>query len=112
MLGFLAAISAEFASHKGLLQQYRMAPWPIAAVFLLFTVASLIPISKVCRALRDCASEATQAIGIDVNYVLHLLVPCYLCRCVFRIRYNQLGVESTAIETWSIGWSHGASCRL
>ena len=47
MLGFVAAISAEFASHKGLLQQYRMAPLPIAAVFLLFTIASLIPISKV-----------------------------------------------------------------
>ncbi len=47
MLGFIAAISAEFASHKGLLQQYRMAPGPIAVVFLLFTVASLIPISKV-----------------------------------------------------------------
>lgn len=57
MLGFIAAISAEFASHKGLLQQYRMAPGPIAVVFLLFTVASLIPISKVrfCRGRRIIA---------------------------------------------------------
>ena len=59
MLGFIAAISAEFASHKGLLQQYRMAPGPIAVVFLLFTIASLIPISKVCT--PECPAVARLA---------------------------------------------------
>lgn len=58
MLGFIAALAAEFASHKGLLQQYRMAPGPIAAVFLLFTIASLIPISKV----RDLTRPASACI--------------------------------------------------
>lgn len=46
MLGFIAAIGAELATHKGLLQQFKIAPLPIAATFLLFTVASLVPISK------------------------------------------------------------------
>jgi len=46
MLGFVAAIGAEAASHQGLLQQFKLAPLPIAATFLLFTVASLVPISK------------------------------------------------------------------
>jgi len=46
MLGFVAALGAELAQHKGLLQQFKIAPLPIAATFLLFSVASLIPISK------------------------------------------------------------------
>ena len=62
MLGFIAAISAEFASHKGLLQQYRMAPGPIAVVFLLFTVASLIPISKV-RPFYGSRTRSFQPLG-------------------------------------------------
>lgn len=46
MLGFVAAIGAEVATHKGLLQQFSIAPLSIAATFMVFSVASLIPISK------------------------------------------------------------------
>lgn len=46
MLGAFAGLTAELTSGKSIIEQYRMAPGPIAAVFLLFIVASLIPISK------------------------------------------------------------------
>lgn len=46
MLGAFAGLTAELASGKSIIEQYRMAPGPIAGVFLLFAVASLIPIAK------------------------------------------------------------------
>jgi len=48
MLGFVAAVGAELATGRTVGQQVAIAPSPIAAVFLLFTVASMIPILKVC----------------------------------------------------------------
>ena len=47
MLGFIAAVGAELATGRKVSQQVAIAPGPIAAVFLLFTVASMIPILKV-----------------------------------------------------------------
>ena len=47
MLGFIAAVGAELATGRKVSQQVAIAPGPIAGVFLLFTVASLIPILKV-----------------------------------------------------------------
>jgi hypothetical protein len=49
MLGFIAAVGAELATGREVSQQVAIAPGPIAGVFLLFTVASLIPILKVCH---------------------------------------------------------------
>jgi hypothetical protein len=46
MLGAFAGLTAELASGKSIIEQYRIAPLPIAGVFLLFAVASLIPIAK------------------------------------------------------------------
>lgn len=46
MLGAFAGLTAELTSGKSIIEQYRIAPVPIAAVFLLFAVASLIPIAK------------------------------------------------------------------
>ena len=37
MLGFLAGIGAEAFTHKGLLQQFQLAPLSIEATFLIFT---------------------------------------------------------------------------
>ena len=48
MLGFIAAVGAELATGRKVSQQIAIAPGPIAGVFLLFTVASMIPILKVC----------------------------------------------------------------
>lgn len=41
MLGFVAAIGAEVATHKGLLQQFSIAPLSIAATFMVFSGYSL-----------------------------------------------------------------------
>lgn len=46
MLGAFAGLTAELASGKSIIEQYRIAPLPIAGVFLLFAIASLIPIAK------------------------------------------------------------------
>ncbi len=54
MLGFVAAVGAELATGRTVGQQVAIAPSPIAAVFLLFTVASMIPILKVC-AVNNCS---------------------------------------------------------
>ena len=48
MLGFIAAVGTELATGRKVSQQVAIAPGPIAGVFLLFTVASMIPILKVC----------------------------------------------------------------
>jgi len=47
MLGFVAAVAAEFATGRPVSQQVAISPGPIAATFVLFSVASLIPILKV-----------------------------------------------------------------
>ena len=47
MLGFIAAVGAELATGRKVSEQVAIAPGPIAGVFLLFAVASLIPILKV-----------------------------------------------------------------
>lgn len=46
MLGAFAGLTAELFTGKSIIEQYRMAPLPIALTFLLFAVASLIPIAK------------------------------------------------------------------
>ena len=48
MLGFVAAVAAELATGRTVAEQVKISPGPIAAVFALFSVASLIPILKVC----------------------------------------------------------------
>ncbi len=47
MLGFVAAVAAELATGRTVAEQVKISPGPIAAVFALFSVASLIPILKV-----------------------------------------------------------------
>lgn len=46
MLGFVAALGAELSSGKPVLEQLDGAAVPIAATFVLFSVASLIPMLK------------------------------------------------------------------
>ena len=46
MLGFFAAIIAEYSTGKNVFQQVQSAPWPIACVFLLITVATTIPVVR------------------------------------------------------------------
>jgi len=46
MLGFVAAVAAEFATGRPVSQQVAVAPVPIAVTFAIFIVASLIPILK------------------------------------------------------------------
>ncbi|KAK9815905.1 hypothetical protein WJX72_011680 [[Myrmecia] bisecta] len=46
MLGFVAAVGAELFTGRNVFQQVSYAPATIAATFLLFIVASLIPILK------------------------------------------------------------------
>ena len=49
MLGFVAAVAAELSTGRTVVEQVKISPGPIAAVFALFSVASLIPILKVRR---------------------------------------------------------------
>ena len=65
MLGFVAAVAAELNTGRTVAEQVRVSPGPIAAVFALFSVASLIPILKV----RHCRLAA---------------VPCSLCSLLHR----------------------------
>lgn len=46
MLGFVAAVGAELSSGESVLKQVGDAPLAIAATFLLFTAATLVPIFK------------------------------------------------------------------
>lgn len=46
MIACLTGFAAELGSGKSILEQFKIAPLPIAGVFLLFIVASLVPISK------------------------------------------------------------------
>ena len=46
MLGFVSALGAELATGKGVLSQLDGNIAPIAATFVLFSVASLVPILK------------------------------------------------------------------
>ena len=48
MLGFVTALSAELASGAPVAKQLELAPIPIGLTFLLFAVASLVPILRVC----------------------------------------------------------------
>jgi type IV secretory pathway VirB2 component (pilin) len=43
MLGFVAAVGAELATGEGVLTQLKEAPGGIAAAFMVFIAASLIP---------------------------------------------------------------------
>ena len=54
MLGFVAAVAAELNTGRTVAEQVRISPGPIAAVFALFSVASLIPILKVCLSSFLC----------------------------------------------------------
>ncbi len=54
MLGFVAAVAAELATGRTVVEQVKISPGPIAAVFALFSVASLIPILKVRLQLYVC----------------------------------------------------------
>ena len=46
MLGFVAAVAVEAATGKNVIQQAQAAPLPIAAISILFIVASIIPIVR------------------------------------------------------------------
>jgi hypothetical protein len=46
MIGVIAALVSEFSTGKNVFQQVSAAPGPVAAVFLLFTLATAIPIFK------------------------------------------------------------------
>lgn len=46
MLGFVAAIAVEAATGKNVIEQAQAAPGPIAAISILFIVASIIPIVR------------------------------------------------------------------
>jgi len=46
MLGFIAAIAAEAATGKNVIQQVQLAPVPIAITFALIIVGSLVPIVR------------------------------------------------------------------
>jgi hypothetical protein len=46
MLGFVAAVGAEAFTGRNVFEQVAYAPWTIAGTFLLFIIASLIPILK------------------------------------------------------------------
>ena len=46
MLGFFAALIAEYTTGLNLFQQVKAAPLPIAGVFLLITVATTIPVVR------------------------------------------------------------------
>ena len=46
MLGFVAAIAVEAATGKNVIQQAQAEPLPIAAISILFIVASIIPIVR------------------------------------------------------------------
>ena len=55
MLGFVAAVGAEIGTGRDVIGQISTAPVAIAATFLVFIVASLIPILKVNHAtLQTC----------------------------------------------------------
>ena len=63
MLGFVAAITAEAATHKGVLQQVSIAPIAIAATFLLFTGDSpcrLRTALSLCSHAQPCPPNATK----------------------------------------------------
>jgi hypothetical protein len=46
MLGVVAALAAEFTTNKNVFEQVKAYPGPIAATFLLWTVATLVPILR------------------------------------------------------------------
>ncbi|KAL0020615.1 hypothetical protein WJX77_012416 [Trebouxia sp. C0004] len=46
MLGVVAALAAEFTTNKNVFEQVKAYPGPIAATFLLWIVATLVPILK------------------------------------------------------------------
>lgn len=46
MLGFVAAVGAEIASHENILQQFRSRPVPILLTVAAFSLATLIPIVR------------------------------------------------------------------
>ena len=46
MLGVFAALGAEAATGKNVFEQMKIAPIPIALTFLLFTVATAVPVLK------------------------------------------------------------------
>ena len=46
MLGFVLAVIGEATTGKNVFEQFKSAPLPIAGVFVLFTIATAIPITK------------------------------------------------------------------
>lgn len=46
MLGVVAALVAEFTTNKNVFEQVKAYPGPIAATFLLWIVATLVPILR------------------------------------------------------------------
>ena len=44
MLGMAAAAGSNFATGRGIIEQFKFAPWSIAATFITIIVASLVPI--------------------------------------------------------------------
>ena len=46
MLGVVAALVAEFTTGRNVFEQVQAAPGPIAGVFLLFTLATAVPVFK------------------------------------------------------------------
>ena len=60
MLGFVAAVGAELATGTPVSAQLQQATVPIIATFVLFSVASLIPILKVRSCVRSSYGTCQQ----------------------------------------------------
>ena len=79
MLGFVAAVAAELATGRTVAEQVRISPGPIAAVFALFSVASLIPILKVRN--TDSSRSMQRATS---SQALTLQLPQFMLLCNAR----------------------------
>jgi hypothetical protein len=73
MFGFVAAVFAELASGAPVAEQLGIAPVSIGLAFLLFSVASLIPILKVCSIVQSAALQCSRnCLNPHNATVLHL----------------------------------------
>ena len=83
MLGFVAALGAELAQHKGLLQQFKIAPLPIAATFFLFT-GSFLTQHTVTLAPLPCGvcSSAVSCLLHLVYFTSEMSTSCFMSQLV------------------------------
>ena len=73
MVGFVAAVFAEIGGGAPVAEQLGIAPLSIGLVFALFTVASLVPILRVCAG-PSLVGEAIAMLAYTCCAGLHLLM--------------------------------------